>query len=92
MIFRPEGLLGQKELSQKFFKNLWHKSRHSLPDSYLTEQKEGDAPVGGSAAVARENIPLAGTPDSVADVQLSERTRIDSNGDEPLASTHKGQR
>ena len=72
MIFKPEGLLGQKEVSQHFFRQLSRRLRALLPnapsrdrkpaapvsaDDYLTEQGPGDIGVGGGRAKAEENLP-----------------------------------
>lgn len=57
MLYRPEGLLGQKELSQAFFARLFRRGKH------VAFRSSG---VGGSAVEVRENLPASGSPDREA--------------------------
>lgn len=55
MLFKPSGLLGQKELSQRFVARLFRRrEREWLPEA-------PSSGVGGSAAAAQENVPVIGT-------------------------------
>ena len=55
MLFKPSGLLGQKELSQKFVRVLFRKDKELLPEL-------ASSGVGGSSADVQENVPVIGTP------------------------------
>ncbi|NJP39978.1 branched-chain amino acid ABC transporter permease [Oscillospiraceae bacterium HV4-5-C5C] len=108
MIFKPSGLLGQKELSQRVFQRLGRqllgKKPQTVPveadipttvvdeDTYLTEQGSGDSGVGGSSTRGQENLPVSGTPIAEAEGKHQERLGLDTQGDEPLTRKHKGRR
>lgn len=55
MLFKPSGLLGQKELSQKFVRRIFQRDQDALPEL-------ASSGVGGSSAGVQENVPVIGTP------------------------------
>ena len=84
MLYRPEGLLGQKEISQRVFGNLFRRA------------KEGPYPssgVGGSSVIPQENIPVSGSAERNGDSALRDRTGTTSGTpEEPLERKWKGRR
>lgn len=84
MLYRPEGLLGQKEISQRFFGNIFRRVREGPPPS---------SGVGGSSAIPQENIPVSGSAERNGDSTLRERTGTSSGTpEEPLERKWKGRR
>ncbi|MDI9460518.1 MAG: branched-chain amino acid ABC transporter permease [Saccharofermentanales bacterium] len=84
MLYRPEGLLGQKELSQRLFARLL--GRNGL----RTSPQSG---VGGSSASPQENIPVSGTAERKADSAVSDRLGTATGApEEALERKWKGRR
>ncbi|HHV43003.1 MAG TPA: branched-chain amino acid ABC transporter permease [Clostridiaceae bacterium] len=84
MLYRPEGLLGQKELSQKIFLSLIkHNGLKPVPQSG----------VGGSSAISQENIPVSGSAERKADSAVSDRVgSATGTPEEALERKWKGRR
>lgn len=84
MLYRPEGLLGQKELSQQLFARFAKRNGHRPWPS---------SGVGGSSAISQENIPASGSAERKADSALYDRTGTSSGTpEEPLERKWKGRR
>lgn len=85
MLYRPEGLLGQKELSQRVIGNLFRRVKR--------EESPPSSGVGGSSVTPQENIPVSGSAERKADSDLRERTGTSSGTpEEPLERKWKGRR
>lgn len=74
MLFKPSGLLGQKEISQRFFLRLLGKEKEVVPDL-------ASSGVGGSAASIQENVPAIGTPLRTAEEIVRKRKGEASSSD-----------
>lgn len=105
MIFKPSGLLGQKELSQRIiyntsnrFLNLFGKKMPALPFPDLSEEEAvipaymKSAGVGGSSAEPAENRPTEGSSVAEAERKVQKRNRLDTSGDEPASGKRPGRR
>lgn len=105
MIFKPSGLFGQKELSQRVLYNtgdrvlhLFGKRMPALPFPEVAQQEavipayKRSTGVGGSSVEAEENKAVEGTPAAEADSRIFERNRLDTSGDEPAGSRKSGRR
>lgn len=105
MIFKPSGLLGQKELSQRVFYNMSNRFLHlfgkkmpALPFPEASEQEavipayQRSAGVGGSSAEPEENRPTEGSPEAEADSKVQKRNQLDTSGDEPASGRKSGRR
>lgn len=74
MLFKPSGLLGQKEISQRFFRKLFRGEKDPLPEL-------ASSGVGGSAAEVQENVPAIGTPLRNAEEAVRKRKGEASSSD-----------
>lgn len=84
MHYRPTGLLGQRELSQRGIAKLFRRERLDAQPS---------SGVGGGRAIERENIPASGSAERKADSALLDRTGTSSGTPEdPLERRLKGRR
>lgn len=105
MIFKPSGLLGQKELSQRLvynlgnrFMRLFGKRMPALPFKDVAEEEalipayKRSAGVGGSSVEAEENRPSEGSSVAEADSKVQKQNRLDTAGDEPASKRKSGRR
>ncbi|NLC88762.1 MAG: branched-chain amino acid ABC transporter permease [Clostridiaceae bacterium] len=84
MHYRPSGLLGQRELSQRGIARVFRRERL---------EAQPISGVGGGRAVERENVPASGSAERKADSALRDRTGTSSGTpEEPLERRMKGRR